>query len=200
MEAEGVTNGHREDLSLQKISRDVIQLTRQKKEKWKQKQNKFSFWPQGSTRYLPIYSPWNLKRFQMETFSFFFFLLSLYFIGSLGVTIWKFPSIGLRKKLRQLFKIYRGKWEMFSIYSLSSLEYMSQWSQDLHFQNGSIFLKKKRWRHVWFFFFLYTFFFPMGLSTTKKYLPDPFGSSLWSKLNDLSTSPVEDLENQILVW
>lgn len=90
----------------------------------------------------------------------FFFLLSLYFIGSLGVTIWKFPSIGLRKKLRQLFKIYRGKWEMFSIYSLSSLEYMSQWSQDLHFQNGSIFLKKKRWRHVWFFFFCTHFFSP----------------------------------------
>lgn len=78
MEAEGVTNGHQEGLSLQKISRDFIQLTRWKKEKWKQKQNKLSFWPQGSTRYVPIYSPWKLKRFQMETFSFVFIISLLY--------------------------------------------------------------------------------------------------------------------------
>lgn len=61
MEAEGVTNGHQEGLRPQKISSDVIQLTRKEKEKWKQKQNKLRFGPPGSTRYLPIYLPWNLK-------------------------------------------------------------------------------------------------------------------------------------------
>lgn len=40
---------------------------------------------------------------------FHFFLLSLYFIGILVVTIWEFPSTGLRKKLRQLLKIYRNE-------------------------------------------------------------------------------------------
>lgn len=61
MEAEGVTNGHQEGLRPQKIRSDVIQLTRKEKEKWKQKQNKLRFGPPGSTRYLPIYLPWNLK-------------------------------------------------------------------------------------------------------------------------------------------
>ena len=73
----------------------------------KTEQNKLIFWPQSSTKYVPIYSPWNLRDSRWKHFH--LFLLSLYFIGILVVSIWKFPCIGLKKKLKQLLRMYGGK-------------------------------------------------------------------------------------------
>lgn len=71
------------------------------------------------------------------------FLLSLFFIGISVITI-KSSLCGAKKEAKTIAQNLWREVEKFGIYSLRLLEYMSQESQDLLFQNVSIFYQKKR--------------------------------------------------------
>lgn len=71
------------------------------------------------------------------------FLLSLFFIEISVITI-KSSLCGPKKEGKTIAQNLWREVEKFGTYSLRLLEYMSQESQDLLFQNVSIFSQKKR--------------------------------------------------------